>query len=80
MGPEAGAALKTQLQEQGKAYRVQKPQEAAWQQGFQEAARAMLTALQAEEQEGLAQQHRRRRGRGMRYSMARSMTSQDPEG
>ena len=79
MEPEAAAALKTQLQEQGKAYRVQKPQEAAWQQCFQEAARAMLTALQAEEQEALAQQHRRRRRRGMRYSMARRRTPQDPE-
>ena len=81
MGPEAAAALKTQLQEQGKAYRVQKPQEAAWQQGFHEATRAILTALQDEEQEGLAQQHRRprRRGRGMRYSMALRKTPQDPE-
>lgn len=79
MEPEAAAALKTQLQEQGKAYTVQKPQQAAWQQGFQEAARAITTAMQDDEQEALAQQHRRRRrrGRGMRYSMAMRMTPED---
>ena len=38
----------------------------------------MLTALQAEQEEALAQQHGRRRGIGMRYSMARSMTPQPP--
>lgn len=77
MAPAAAEALKTQLQEQGKAYRVQKPQEAAWQQCFQEAARAITTAMQDDEQEALAQQHRRRRRRGMRYSMAMRMTPED---